>query len=100
LEKRGSLISESERESIGTKKTGGATAAVRPGTQNKIKIGLAAGLLVVASLILAYHFGMFDSRLPADYIPPPPELIEELERQQQEMEEMIERGEMEAPASS
>jgi hypothetical protein len=91
MSKRGSLVSGSDFESIGRGR--GARSHSRgggPSSQDKIKISVAAGLLVVAALLLAWNFGLF-TRAP--YVEPvPPEVVAELEETRREYDRKVEEG--------
>ena len=95
---RGSLLSGSDFESIGRKGGGGRKPSGGRNPNDKIKIGLAAGLLVVAALLLAWNFGVFDRRVPAGYTPPTQEEVQAHEERVRQIEEMVEQGVIEAPA--
>lgn len=102
---KGSLLSGTDYDSIGRgkgakgggKRSGGGGGSLS--SKDKIKIGVAAGLLLITGIIMALQFGLFSSGTPAGYEPPPPEAIEEHRRVVQEMEELVEQGVIAAPAA-
>lgn len=96
MSKKGSLVSSSDFDSIGRKSSGGGKKSGGGKSNDKIKIGIAVGLLGVAGLLLAWNFGVIDTT-PT---PPPPtaEEIQAHQEQVQEIERLVEQGVIEAPA--
>jgi hypothetical protein len=92
---RGSLISESEFESIGRKDKGKKSSGGGRGSQDIIKIGVALGLLLVAAGLLAWNFGLID--LSPRPEPVAPEVIQAHQERVQKMEEDVAAGRMPPP---
>ncbi len=68
---------------------------------NKIKIGFAAGALVIAGVLIAWNFGAFDflSKPPP---PPvlPPDQLQEHEAQKAKIQKQIEKKEIPPPSGA
>lgn len=96
MSNRRSLADGSGFDSIGrgsSRGSGGGSSGT-----DKIKIGVAVGLLIVAALLLAWNFGLFPDRAASEYTPPTQEQIVEYERRVQENQRLVEEGRIAAPA--
>lgn len=94
---RGSLLDDEAFQNIGVKKSDQPKSKASKSQTDMIKIAVAAALLVVAIVVLAWHFGAFDSgkaKLPPGVQPREISAEEEAEKKQHEerMLRLKERG--------
>jgi hypothetical protein len=94
---KGPLVSAAGFDSIGRGKGGKSSGGGGGSNQDKIKIGIAAGLLVVAGAMLAWHFGVLDSA--PTVAPPSAEAVAQHAEREREIQREIKAGTV-APSGS
>ena len=71
---------------------------------NTIKLIIAVAALVIAGVLIAWNFGVFDTVVAKQPESPnkkiPPKQLEEHQKKAKKLQEQVEKGEIEAPSGS